>query len=259
MVSNVHAQSVRAHFSAVFGHLCGSHPHDAEIPAGGRHPGRAERAAWLGEGRTALGSSGGSRGGRVGCRSACLTLPAEPERIAGEGQGVQASDHRFGRMCLMRVTRRGERRALLLVRAQEPGPVGVRPAGPVARERPRLRPSDHRRVCGVVRDQPRALGGGIARREPARAPVAARRRPVPARLERRGARRHLRSLVDRAECVVAARRRAPHPVQHDVGAPARAGDSGTVRARPPGRDSIPWLVWPASLSARPPVSASRFR
>ena len=64
-------------------------------------------------------------------------------------------------------------------------------------------------------------------------------RAVPVRGERRHSRLPVRPLVDRAERGLAARQAAAHPVQHDVGAPARTGHR---RDRRPSRTVIIYTV-----------------
>ena len=88
-------------------------------------------------------------------------------------------------------------------------------------------------ACGALYlASPRRRPRGRAQLGPAVVPLAEHAEPVPVRGERGGAGLRLRALVDGPQRGVAARGRAAHPLQHDVGPRPRAADRAAVRPGP---------------------------
>ena len=124
----------------------------------------------------------------------------------------------------------------------QPGTLGVRPGVAPLRQRPRIRLAGGLRLrrslyrhAGVDRRSRRQHFAGSRVLDPG---------PQRSALIMFGASGadpgvRLRPLVDGAERRLAARRRAPHSVQHDVGAAARSGGRGHLRRRRAWSSSTP--------------------
>ena len=152
---------------------------------------------------------------------------------------VQAPDDRLRSLRLVRITGRRQRRHLLQLRPPQSRPLGLRSDAARVRQRPGLRRARRLRLFGHLHHQPGAHRGLRRRHHGAGQPVddaVTRRRSVQFLLGASGAAAGVRlwPVVDGPQRVVAARRRAAHPVQHAVGPAARSGDRRHLRSRPDG-------------------------
>ena len=143
---------------------------------------------------------------------------------------VQASDHRFRRVRVVRLARGRARREMLQLRPPQSRAVGFCAAAAKPRQRSRFRAARRLGLRRAVCHLAAALGQRDAHdRRHIRLPRARSRRPLSARRKRRHAGVRLRPLVDGAQRGLAARQPAPHHLQHDVGARSRAGRRRHVR------------------------------
>ncbi len=117
---------------------------------------------------------------------------------------------------------------------RNPGLWGFGPAPAQARQRPRVRAADHVGIDGAVRGDAAHVGQRHPDERRLLVPGAEHDEPVPVRRKRRHAGLPVRPVVDGPQRGVAAQRRPAHPVQHDVGAAARAGVRRDLRPRPDG-------------------------
>ena len=135
-----------------------------------------------------------------------------------------------GALSVVRNPGRRQRPAVPELRAALPRDVGLRPPAPQRRRRHGLRRARdvglRRALPGLPRRRPR---GRAHARGCSRSSSPSIAEPVPVRSERGGTGLRRRALVDGAERGLAPRRRAAHPVQHDVGARPRAGDGAALR------------------------------
>ena len=170
-----------------------------------------------------------------------MALSVSDRRLAMlyAAKDVQAADDRVCGVRVVRLARRRQRRAVLHVRPAQSRARGVsgRCCGGSATISASSRSSSTAAWSLYAADA--AHDGRARRQHPSAAVCSACWRPTPCVAARlRGQRRDTgvrrRHVVDGAERRLAARQRAAHPVQHDVGPAARPGDGRHLRRRPHG-------------------------